>query len=65
MKRRKPEAYSQPIFAIAREEINKWKPGFQGIALAVLFCFIHRITTGKTFEETFNTKHQPEPDYQI
>ncbi len=65
MKRKKPQAYSSPLYAIAKEEVDRWKPGFKGTALAVLFCFIHRLTTGKTFEESFNTNHAKEPDWQI
>ncbi len=62
---RKPQAYSTPLVAIAREEINKWNGAGRGFALAVLFCFIHRVTTGKTFEESFNTSKTTEIDYQI
>jgi hypothetical protein len=63
--RRPQQCRVSPLFAIARDEVNRWKPGFRGVALAVLFCFIHRVTTGKTFEESFNSNHKAEPDYQI
>lgn len=31
----------------------------------ILFCFIHRVTTGRTVEETFFTEPEPIPDYEI
>lgn len=49
---------------IAKEEIAQWDKLPAGLALAILFAFIHRVTTGETVEETFFTKKVVE-DYQI
>jgi hypothetical protein len=57
-----------PLAAIARDEVWRWtRKGTmpEGIVLAILFCFCHRLTTGKTFEETFCASEQIETDYQI
>ena len=55
------------LIQVARAEIRAWGPKLpRGLALAILFAFIHRVTTGNTVEETF-FKPAPadEPDYEI
>jgi hypothetical protein len=57
--RRKPAPPSPPEFSLyqlARDEIGRWRPEMRGFALAVLFCFIHRLTTGKSYEESFGSQ---------
>lgn len=50
--------------AMAREELDRWKPEFRGTAMIVLFCFIHRWNTGEDVSVTFNGKRD-ELDWQI
>lgn len=54
------------LFKIAKEELDSWGPGIpRGLVMAILFCFIHRATTGYSIEETM---HKPGPavlDWQI
>lgn len=66
LKARKPRLRPEPIYAIARDEIARWHNLPRGLVMAILFAFIHRLTTGKTFEESF-CQPAPEPvtDYQI
>jgi len=56
---------TSPLFEIARDEVQRWEGEFQPFARAILFCFIHRVTTGRTFEESFNSSRQPPDDYSI
>lgn len=37
----------------------------RGTVMAILFCFVHRLTTGRTFEEDFCTGKPAEVDFQI
>lgn len=57
-----------PIYAIARDEIKRWHGLTPGIPMAILFAFCHRLTTGKTIEQSFFGGDQPDrgvTDYQI
>lgn len=57
----------EPIYKIAREEVSAWTRSgrlSEGLVMAILFTFIHRYTTGRTFEESFGEK-ESELDYQI
>lgn len=52
----------------AKLEIAEWEHAHglpRGVALAVLFCFIHRLETGQTVEDTFFRHPDPVPDYEI
>lgn len=53
----------------ARLEVQAWSQGRRelprGIAIAILFAFIHRVTTGETVEESFFGEQQPQPEYEI
>lgn len=53
------------LVKVAKQEIAEWRGLPQGLALAVLFSFIHRVTTGETVEETFFHPKPPVPDYEI
>lgn len=56
---------AEPIWNAAREELAKWdrsKTVSRGVAMAVLFAFIHRLTTGESIEETYPSS---QPDYEI
>lgn len=56
---------SDPIWAVAREELSKWdrsKTVSRGVAMAILFAFIHRLTTGESLEETYPSAQS---DYEI
>ena len=56
------------ISAIAKDEAWRWTRKQtlpEGLVIAILFCFVHRLTTGKTFEETFCTGDSIATDYQI
>lgn len=47
---------AEPIWSVAREELTKWersKTVSRGVAMAILFAFIHRLTTGESLEETY------------
>ncbi len=54
---------------VARKEIEAWHRGLhplhRGLAMAILFAFIHRYTTGQTVEESFFKSSPIEPDYEI
>lgn len=50
------------LIRTAKAEIAEWDLP-NGLALAILFAFIHRLTTGETIEETFRTVAQS--DYEI
>lgn len=49
----------------AKAEEKEWVGLPQGICIAILFCFIHRLTTGETVEETFFKSGKVAGDYQI
>ncbi len=54
------------LIAVAKEEIAVWVDMPRGIPMAILWAFIHRVTTGETVEETFfSNKQTPITDYQI
>lgn len=50
---------------IAKQEIREWVGVPNGLALIILFCFIHRVCEGKTVEETFFKKCEPAIDFEI
>lgn len=52
------------MISVAKQEIREWKYP-NGVALAVLFCFIERLTTGQTVEELFFKRKEPTTDYEI
>ena len=56
------------LIKIAKLEIEEWsgpKGLPKGIALIVLFCFIHRVTEGETVEQTFFKPKPATGDYEI
>lgn len=53
------------LIKVAKQEIREWPRLPQGLALSILFCFIHRMTTGETVEQTFFKPQPPVEDYQI
>ena len=54
------------LIKVAKQEITEWRGLPRGIALAILFAYIHRLTTGETVEESFfGGKAAPAPDYEI
>lgn len=53
------------LIKIAKEEINQWTGYPRAYALAILFCFIHRVVEGESYEETFCKKRSKQIDYQI
>lgn len=55
------------MIRVAKLEMQEWKPGRMppGIVLAILFCFIHRLSTGETVEETFFKPAAAPVDYEI
>jgi hypothetical protein len=57
------------LIKVAKQELAEWDDGPRGLprglALAILFTFIHRATTGETVEETFFRKPEPVCDYEI
>lgn len=59
---------SKQLFKIARLEMDAFPGVPRGVMLAILFCFIHRVTTGNTVEESFFPRSGPttgDDDYQI
>jgi hypothetical protein len=61
---------TKQLTKIARMEIAEWdrsKTMPRGLPIAILFAFIHRVTTGETVEEFFfklESKSAP-ADYEI
>lgn len=54
------------LIKVAKLELKEWVGLPNGIALMILFAYIHRLTTGETVEETFfGGKAAPAPDYEI
>ncbi len=53
------------LIAVAKEEMTLWEKLPLGIPMAILWAFIHRVTTGETIEETFFSNNKPVTDYQI
>lgn len=58
---------AKEMMKVAKLEIGEWKSAKipKGLAFAILFAFIHRITTGKSVEETFFPNQKQQPDYEI
>lgn len=54
------------LIRVGRQEIKEWSHKLPpGLALAILFAYVHRLTTGETVEETFFQPADPIPDYEI
>lgn len=55
------------LIKVARQEIEEWNPNKlpPGLVMAILFCFVHRVTTGERVEETFFKPKQTELNYEI
>jgi hypothetical protein len=49
---------------VAKDEIWRWKDLPSGLVMAILFAFIHRVTTGETIEEFMSSCTKP-ADYEI
>lgn len=65
--KRRPVRLVMPIAEIARDEADRWTRSgklSRGLVMAILFAFAHRLTTGKTFEESFFTSSEA-IDFQI
>lgn len=42
------------LIQVARQEVKAWGHRLpNGLVMAILFAFVHRVTTGETVEETF------------
>lgn len=52
------------LVKVAKQEINEWKLP-QGLALAIIFAFCHRLETGETVEQTFFKQPTSAIDYEI
>lgn len=54
------------LIKAAKLEIELWHTLPPGLAMIILFCFIHRITEGESFEETFFKPQPavPPPEYE-
>lgn len=61
------ECSQKEMQRVARLEIQAWNKVPPGLVMAILFAFVHRLTTGDTVEETFfkSAKTQQQPDYEI
>lgn len=55
------------LIQVAKQEIKEWDNQLpRGLVLAILFAFVHRVTTGETVEETFfKAKPTVVTDYEI
>jgi hypothetical protein len=53
------------LIAVAKLEMKEWKNLPDGLVMAILFAFVHRVTTGETIEETFQLCKTPIDDYEI
>lgn len=56
------------LIKVAKLEIALWDESRKmprGLAGAILFAFIHRVTTGNTIEETFFPEPAAVPNYEI
>ena len=55
------------MIAIAKDEIRIWHKLPYGLVMAILWAFIHRVTTGYTVEESFFSKTDDDApiDFQI
>jgi hypothetical protein len=56
------------LIKVAKQEIAIWdqsKRMPRGLPIAILFAFIHRVTTGNTVEESFFPDAPPIADYEI
>ncbi len=55
------------LIKVAKQEMKEWNSSVpRGLVMIILFCFVHRATTGETVEETFFSKSQdPVLDYEI
>lgn len=65
--KRLPLFLAMPISEIARDEADRWTRSGRlnrGLVMAILFAFAHRLTTGKTFEESFCSQSDA-VDFQI
>lgn len=53
------------MFAVARDEVEAWNLN-HGLVMAILFCYIHRLGEGESFEQTFPCRPITPPiDFQI
>lgn len=54
------------LIKVAKLEMAEWNASVpRGLVMIILFCFIHRVTTGETVEETFFKPSAPVIDYEI
>lgn len=53
------------LIKVAKLEIREWHVMPRGIVMIILFCFIHRVTTGETVEQTFFKPSTHPVDYEI
>lgn len=54
------------LIDIAKLEMREWKPSLgNGLVMAILFAFIHRVTEGEDIMTTFFRPQQPVEDYEI
>lgn len=49
----------------ARIERDQWQPHMQPTAMAVIACFIHRVTTGRDLIADCSKNSEPPIDFQI
>lgn len=53
------------LVQVARAELKAWHALPPGLVMAILFAFIHRVTTGESLEESFFRKTDVVTDYEI
>jgi hypothetical protein len=49
----KEEMSEKKLIRVAREEIEAWKGLPRGLAFAILWAFVYRLTKGRTVDEDF------------
>lgn len=61
-----PRFTKKQLEMAARDELKRWKPSVNsGLVMAILWAFVHYVTTGTTIEEAFFGEKPTEPEYFI
>lgn len=53
------------LIQVARQEAKAWDKLPIGLVMAILFAFVHRVTTRETVEETFLAPKEETWSYEI